>query len=207
MRRTLLLALTITALVPPLAEAQSSPRSERKKPFAAFSESAHRIRDSLAARVENMARAPIIAPSIDRETALRDSIVSVARAQIGTPYRLGAESPGKAFDCSGLVRYVLAALHLDLPRTAREQARVGQVVERDTSALKPGDIVAFGKGRRVTHIGIYVGEGRVVHASTSRRRVVESSMESEGSWFQRRWLAARRLLAVASTTSDTTLVQ
>ncbi|MFN8573450.1 MAG: C40 family peptidase [Gemmatimonadaceae bacterium] len=206
MRRSLLLAALALFLLPLTAEAQRSTRV-RKKPFAAFSESAERLKDSLSSRVEAMTRAPLIAPSVDRETALRDSIVAVARSQIGTPYRLGAELPGKAFDCSGFVRYVLAALHLTLPRTAHEQSQVGQLVERDTAALRPGDLIAWGSGRRVTHIGIYVGDGRVVHASTSKRRVVESSMESETSWFQRRWMGARRLLAVEEVGSDSTIVR
>jgi cell wall-associated NlpC family hydrolase len=206
MRRSLLLAALAVFLMPLTAEGQRS-HPVRKKPFAAFSESAERLKDSLSSRVEAMTRAPLLATSVDRETALRDSIVAVARAQIGTPYRLGAELPGKAFDCSGFVRYVLAALHLSLPRTANEQSQVGQLIERDTSALRPGDLIAWGSGRRVTHIGIYVGEGRVVHASTSKKRVIESSMESETSWFQRRWMAARRLLAVEEVGTDSTIAR
>ncbi len=93
---------------------------------------------------------------------------------------------------------MLAALHLDLPRTAREQSLVGALLSRDTGALRPGDIISFGRGKRVTHIGIYAGDGRVIHASTSKRRVIESSMESENSWFRRRWIGARSLLAVVN---------
>ena len=193
--------------LPLRAEGQQSHRA-RKKPFAAFSESARRLKDSLGARVEEIAtsaRPPILAFSVDHETALRDSIVAVARSQIGTPYRLGAETPGKAFDCSGFVRYVLAALHLQLPRTANEQSLVGLRIGRDTSELRPGDIISFGRGKRVTHIGIYAGDGRVIHASTSKRRVIESSMESETSWFQRRWMGARSLLAVAESIPDSSI--
>ncbi len=191
-------------------EGQQSRELERRKPFAAFSESAQRLRDSLSARVEEIAagaRAPLVALSVDHETSLRDSIVSVARSQIGTPYRLGAESPGKAFDCSGLVRYVLAALQLRLPRTANEQSLVGQRVARDTSVLRPGDIISFGRGKRVSHIGIYAGDGRVIHASTSKRQVIESSMASENSWFQRRWMGARSLLALAESSSDSSITR
>ncbi|MFN8582613.1 MAG: C40 family peptidase [Gemmatimonadaceae bacterium] len=206
MNRSLTAVLLALCLVSGAASAQRATRV-RKKPFEAFSESAHRLKDSLSSRVQEMARAPLITNSLDRETALRDSIVAVARSQIGTPYRLGAESPGKAFDCSGFVRYVLAALHVSLPRTANEQSMVGELVERDTSALRPGDLIAWGRGKRVTHIGIYVGEGRVIHASTSKRRVIESSMESETSWFQRRWMAARRLLAVESVSPDSALAR
>lgn len=151
------------------------------------------------------ARPPILALSVDHETALRDSIVAIARSQIGTPYRLGAETPGKALDCSAFVRYVLAAFHLQLPRTANEQSMVGLKIPRDTSEWRPGDIISFGRGKRVTHIGIYAGDGRVIHASTSKRRVIESSMESETSWFQRRWMGARSLLAVAESIPDSSI--
>jgi cell wall-associated NlpC family hydrolase len=86
---------------------------------------------------------------------------------------------------------------LELPRTANEQAKIGEYVALDTTQLRPGDLVTFGRGKRVSHIGIYVGEGRIVHASTSKHRVVESTIEGEN-WFVRRWMGARRLLAIAS---------
>ena len=153
----------------------------------------------------NTPRAPLMAMSVEHETALRDSIVAVARSQIGTRYKLGAEKPGQAFDCSGFVQYVLSMLHLELPRTAREQAKMGDAVDRDSTSLRPGDLIAFGRRGRVSHIGIYVGNGRLVHASPSKRRVIESSIEGEGSWFQRRMISARSLLALATTLPDTSL--
>jgi cell wall-associated NlpC family hydrolase len=136
-------------------------------------------------------------------TSARDTLVAAARSQLGARYILGAERPGQAFDCSGLVRFVLAALRLDLPRTANEQAQRGVEVARDVSVLRPGDLLTFAKkGDRVTHIGVYVGEGRFVHASTSNRKVVEVSIEEPGTWFRRNWVGVRRLLAFAET-SDT----
>ena len=205
--RTALLATTILLNLPLGAQGQQASKPVRKKPFAAFSESAQRLKDSLTARVEEFSspRPPLVLMSVDHETALRDSIVAVARAQIGTPYRLGAETPGKAFDCSAFVRYVLAAFRLQLPRTANEQSVIGQLVSRDTSSLRPGDLISFGKGKRVTHIGIYAGEGRVIHASTSKRRIVESAMDDENSWFQRRWMGARSLLAIAEAIPDSSI--
>lgn len=169
----------------------------RTKPFAAFSESAQRLRDSLSAKLAG--------PSIlhvrtaDQEQAIRDSIVAVARSQLGTRYIWGAEAPGRAFDCSGLVRFVLGMFRLNLPRTANSQSFAGQAVPRDVAMLRPGDLLTFGKGKRVTHIGIYVGNGRLVHASTGKRRVVETTIGEATSWFSRHWLGARRLLATADT--------
>ena len=79
---------------------------------------------------------------------------------------------------------------LHLPRTAEEQARLGLEVPRDTAQLLPGDLLFFGHGQRVTHIGIYIGDGKYVHAANERKGVIESdiSASSEG-W----WKGARRL--------------
>jgi cell wall-associated NlpC family hydrolase len=133
----------------------------------------------------------------------RDSIVAIARAQIGTPYKLGGTTPGRAFDCSGLVRYVLGALKIVLPRTAAQQAAVGADVAKDTTQLQPGDLLTFGKGTRITHIGIYVGNGRYVHASTTAGRVIETSLERTRSPLVRSWRGGRRVLADAQTVDTT----
>lgn len=179
--------------------AQGTRATPRPRPFTELSASAQRLRDSLAARVgAAVAATPILIrpASAEHEAVLRDSLLAVARSQLGTRYRLGAESPGKAFDCSGLVRFVVSALRFDLPRTAATQALTGRAVERDTAQLRPGDLLTFGRGRRVTHIGIYVGEGRFIHASSAQRRVIESTLR-RGSWYARNWLGVRRLLAAA----------
>ncbi len=150
----------------PAVGAQSRAGVESKKPFAAFSASA---------------------------TQLRDSIVTKARSQIGAKYKLGASSPGKAFDCSGLVRYVMSALNVVLPRTAQSQSTVGEEVPKDLAALKPGDLLTFGRGSRISHVGIYVGDGRMVHASTSKRRVIESSLTNRSPLI-RQWKGVRRIV-------------
>src|SRR5438874_9547681 len=87
---------------------------------------------------------PFEALSVSAQT-LRDSIVQMAKRQVGTRYRLGGESPQKGFDCSGLVQYVMAALSLNVPRTAKQQAKAGVGVDRDTSRLLPGDVLTFAK--------------------------------------------------------------
>lgn len=175
---------------------------ERPKPFARISESAQRVRDSVALRLGAALTIPslLLPVSAEHEAVLRDSITAAARAQLGARYRYGAESPQRGFDCSGLVRFVLAALRIDLPRTARTQALAGVAVDKDTTQLRPGDLLTFGRGKRVTHIGIYVGEGRFIHASTSKRRVVESALTERG-WFGRHWLGVRRVVATTDATS------
>lgn len=121
----------------------------------------------------------------------RDSLVRLARQQVGLQYKLGAVKPGLAFDCSGLVKWIMAAFDLKLPRTAAEQARLGTPVPRDTAHLLPGDLLFFGRGKRVTHIGIYVGEGKYVHAANRRKGVIESEVASPSS---RWWKGARRVI-------------
>jgi cell wall-associated NlpC family hydrolase len=148
--------------------------SELPRPFASFNESAR---------------------------SLRDSIVAVARAQIGKRYVYGGESPSRGFDCSGLVQYVAAALHIRLPRTARLQAHVGDSIPADTSRLLPGDLLTFGNGKTVTHIGIYVGDGRMIHASTAAGKVIETKLLRPPARGIKPWRGARRLEVAESSES------
>lgn len=108
--------------------------------------------------------------------AMRDSIAILARAQIGRRYRLGGETPEKGFDCSGLIRYLLAAVNVEVPRTAAQQANAGLSVDPRSDDLRIGDLLTFGRGKRVEHIGVYVGDGRFVHASSVAGRVIESDV-------------------------------
>lgn len=152
-----------------------SSKSEAPKPFTAWSNSVH---------------------------SMRDSLVAAARAQIGTPYVHGGDKPESGFDCSGLVRYVMAGLHIDLPRTAALQARSGLAVKRDEGRLRPGDLLTFGKGTRASHIGIYVGNGRYVHASSAAGRVIESELDRPKSPLIKSWRGVRRVVA---SDADTTI--
>lgn len=126
--------------------------------------------------------------------SLRDSIVALARQQVGKRYVLGGASPSRGFDCSGLVKYLAAALKLDVPRTAAEQERAGRAVAKDPTRLRPGDLLTFGSGKRASHIGIYVGDGKFIHASTAAGRVVESRVDRKGRGIKP-WRGVRRLLA------------
>jgi cell wall-associated NlpC family hydrolase len=158
-------------VAPPNAEAdhsQSPPvaDSQPSKPFEAFSRSA---------------------------LSLRDSVVALVRAQLGRRYKHGGTTPEHGFDCSGLVKYVMSALSIELPRTARQQARAGTKIARDTTALQPGDLLTFGNGS-VSHIGIYVGDGHFVHASSVAGKVIESRVNRPLVAKVKPWRGVRRVI-------------
>jgi cell wall-associated NlpC family hydrolase len=134
------------------------------------------------------------AAALATEQARRDSLVSLARSQIGRRYVFGGTSPEQGFDCSGFLRYLMRAVGKDLPRTAAQQAEAGTPVPRDRSLLRPGDILTFGRGNRVTHVGLYVGNGRYIHASSGSGRIVESDIDRPQSSLVRAWHGVRRLI-------------
>jgi cell wall-associated NlpC family hydrolase len=139
--------------------------------------------------------APPFAAMSDAALAMRDSIVAIARAQIGHRYRYGGETPRRGFDCSGLVRYVMSVLDVKMPRTARQQGALGLAIARDTSELLPGDLLTFSRGKRgISHIAIYVGNGRYVHASRKAGKVIETSIDRTHSPLYRMWNGGRRIV-------------
>lgn len=98
-----------------------------------------------------------------------DQVVAYSRQFIGKPYASGGNGPS-SFDCSGLVRYVYGAYGVDIPRSSKSIANIGQAVA--LSDIQPGDIMCFATGGGgVSHVGIYVGDGQLLHASTGRRGV------------------------------------
>jgi cell wall-associated NlpC family hydrolase len=125
--------------------------------------------------------------------ARRDSVVALARQQIGRRYVFGGTSPTRGFDCSGFTQYLARAFGVSIPRTAAQQAASGQEIPRDRNLLRPGDLLTFGRGNRVTHVGVYVGDGRYVHASSGRGEITESSLDRPQSSLVRAWLGVRRV--------------
>ena len=100
-------------------------------------------------------------------------VVAVATDQLGTPYRYGGSKPG-GFDCSGLVEYSYAKAGLIVPRTSFEQYRAAQPI--DISDAKPGDLLFFRYDRKISHVGIYLGEDRFIHAPSTGKLVSVASL-------------------------------
>ncbi|ASL27053.1 peptidoglycan endopeptidase [Azotobacter chroococcum] len=123
-----------------------------------------------------------------------EDVLVRALGLVGTPYRWGGNTPDSGFDCSGLIGYVYReAAGLRLPRSTREMLAMRAPGVRP-GALRSGDLVFFatdGSGR-VSHAGIYVGEGRFVHAPSSGGTVRLDRL-ADGYW-QGRYLGARRVL-------------
>ena len=112
-----------------------------------------------------------------------------AVAQLGTPYRWGGESATRGFDCSGLTQHAYQAADLTLPRTAYLQYRATRRIARDE--LRPGDLVFFRlNGRRVDHVGLYVGDKRFIHAPSRGKTV--SFARLDNSYWSRRYVSGGR---------------
>uniref|UniRef100_A0A7C3Z352 NlpC/P60 family protein n=1 Tax=Desulfobacca acetoxidans TaxID=60893 RepID=A0A7C3Z352_9BACT len=129
----------------------------------------------------------------------RDLVLAMAKGYYGTPYRYGASLEyGNATDCSGFVQYIYKGFKIDLPRSSSEQAQVGKSVTQtlDFSKLVPGDILFFSRGgRHVGHAGIYLGEGKMIHASTYRTGVIITDLRD--GHYQDRFVVAKRVFEVS----------
>jgi len=124
---------------------------------------------------------------------LRERVVQAGLEAIGTPYSWGGDD-AEGFDCSGLVLYVFREIAgLELPRTARAQRSEGKTVSAKKE-LRPGDLVFFAtRGRGVTsHVGIYIGQNKFVHAPRRGTKVRVDDMKT--AYWSKRYLGARAYL-------------
>lgn len=121
------------------------------------------------------------------ETASRAT--DVATSMVGKPYRYGGHHPNKGFDCSGLVYFSYQRAGMDVPRSTSGQRRQARKIS--PSSLSRGDLLFFNQeGKRSSHVGIYLGDDRFVHAPSSGKRVRIDSFQSR--YWQKHFVDARR---------------
>lgn len=128
----------------------------------------------------------------NRAFTLRESIIKTARQYIGVPYKWGGKSPQTGFDCSGFTMVVYQLNGLDLPRSSRLQWKVGRPIKRNQ--LSKGDLVFFATsgGKRVSHVGIYSGNGKFLHASGRGQKIRSANLFN--TYWKGRYVGARSFL-------------
>lgn len=127
--------------------------------------------------------------AVSRETSRNSGLIRMALSYRGAPYRYGA-SNGRSFDCSGFTSYIYRKQGISLPHNAAAQFQRGRSVAK--SHLQAGDLVFFRtRGRRISHVGIYIGNSQFVHASSGGGRVRVDTIAS--GYYQKRYAGARRV--------------
>jgi cell wall-associated NlpC family hydrolase len=137
---------------------------------------------------------PLSAPTVVAGAAA--GVVRVAVEAIGTPYRWGGTAEN-GFDCSGLIQWAYGQHGVRLPRRSLDQAGAGAAVPPAVEALAPGDILLFAAqpGAGVSHVGLYVGEGKFIHSANTGVRLSQlDRQDPQGAYWMARWVGARRVL-------------
>ncbi len=126
------------------------------------------------------------------------ALLDQAKSYLGTRYRYGGTSRG-GIDCSGFTSTVYRSQGIKIPRTAMQQSKVGKSVSK--SDLKKGDLIFFktNRGTRVNHVGMYIGNGQFIHASSGGGRVKTDSLT--GGYYERRYAGAKRITSNLKKTS------
>lgn len=128
--------------------------------------------------------------SRNADISVGEVVAELAMGMIGTPYRYGGADPRQGFDCSGLVFYAYSEAGHAVPRTSRELFRAARKISlRDVGA---GDVMFFQDEAKLSHVGIYVGDGLFVHAPASGRAVTVASIDTP--YYQEHLVAVGRLL-------------
>jgi hypothetical protein len=132
-----------------------------------------------------------------RPILLREAVIATARSAMGRPYSWGGTGEdGGGFDCSGLIQHAYGEHGIALPRTSAEQAREGREVERKLGGLAAGDLLTFSnRDGPVTHVGLYLGDGRFIHSASRGVQIsVLSGEDPYGRWWYNRWVGVRRII-------------
>ena len=122
---------------------------------------------------ENADDEEVLEAEVDVEDDLRSEIVTYALQFVGNRYKYGGTNPNTGVDCSGFTSYVMRhAAGVELPHSSGGQSRMGRVVS--SSEMRPGDIISYGSGKRINHVALYIGNGKIIHASTSKTGIIIS---------------------------------
>jgi len=144
---------------------------------------------SLANRPAKVAKKPLPPPPKREKSDMGMIAARTAERFVGIPYRWGGDTVVDGMDCSGFVRAVYNLCGVNIPRTSREQYRVGDVIPKEE--LKDGDLVFFGASADdISHVGIFVGGGRFVHAPRRGDDIKISTMDD--AYFVKRYVGAKR---------------
>jgi len=123
----------------------------------------------------------------------KDSIVQSAKTHLGENYVWGGTKPN-AFDCSGYMKYLYEKEGIEIPRTAYQQSKVGQYVERDE--LEKGDLLFFLTDKKrnipITHVGLYLGNDKFIHAASKKKGIIISSLSK--SKYNKIYVKAKRII-------------
>lgn len=151
--------------------------------------------ESLPSKFEKniIAKNKILTPSMlskEDELNLKRKFIEISTAYADSRYKLGGEGGGY-LDCSSFVKYVFQEIGIKLPRSSAQQFQVGVAVNENE--LIPGDLVFFRtRGKNISHVGIYIGDNRFIHISSSKKRVAIDSLEDP--YFKKRYAGAKRVL-------------
>jgi len=156
---------------------------------ALTSSCAHQPKDPAMGSAESRNRA--VNPPTTKQTieSRGQQIANLAQRMIGKPYRYGGEDPATGFDCSGLVHYTHGAVGISVPRVSRDQYRRAKKIP--LAAAEPGDIIFFSDAVKLSHIAIYLGDGRFVHAPSSGKTVSEGRLNA--AYYQQHLVGVGRL--------------
>jgi len=128
-------------------------------------------------------------PAVRASNEAASTAVEYAREMLGKPYKFAGDTPA-GFDCSGLVKYAYARAGITLPRDTQSQQRMSVPVS--TQVLREGDLLFFDQeGKKKSHVGLYLGDGRFIHAPSSGGKVRIDSMNAQ--FWKKHFVEARRI--------------
>jgi cell wall-associated NlpC family hydrolase len=175
---------------------RASKKAEKKLAKALSRHSSKRVAKVRVKKSRKYTLSDIVFGNSGKLPAKSKKIISLAKQKLGKRYVWGATGQRNTFDCSGFTTYVCKKNGICLPRRAIQQSKYGKPVKR--SELQPGDLVFFdtSKSRRgyVNHVGIYIGNGKFIHASSAKKKVVITSLNKP--FYSQRFKGARRVASL-----------